>query len=52
MKIKKILLPVDGVDFPLFPRVAQKAGTTTAAAFYVWCAVLAATLRTETPTCI
>lgn len=52
MKIKKILLPVDAVDFPLFSRVAQKAGTTTAAAFYVWCAVLTATLKTESPVCI
>ena len=52
MKIKKILLPVDAVDFPLFSRVAQMAGTSTAAAFYAWCAVLAATLKTETPTCI
>lgn len=52
MKIKKILLPVDAVDFPLFSRVAQMAGTSTAAAFYAWCAVLAATLKTETPECI
>lgn len=52
MKIKKILLPVDAVDFPLFSRVAQMAGTSTAAAFYAWCAVLAATLKTESPTCI
>lgn len=51
-KLNQIFLPVDVVDCPLFPRVAQKAGTTTAAAFYVWCAVLTATLRTETPTCI
>lgn len=52
MKIKKILLPVDAVDFPLFSRVAQMAGTSMAATFYVWCAVLAATLKTESPTCI
>ena len=51
-KLNQIFLPVDVVDCPLFPRVAQKAGATTAAAFYVWCAVLTATLRTETPTCI
>ena len=51
-KLNQILLPVDVVDCPLFSRVAQMAGTSTAAAFYAWCAVLAATLRTETPTCI
>ena len=51
-KLNQIFLPVDVVDCPLFPRVAQKAGTTTAAAFYAWCAVLAATLKTETPECV
>lgn len=51
-KLNQIFLPVDVVDCPLFSRVAQMAGTSTAAAFYVWCAVLTATLRTETPTCI
>lgn len=39
-KLNQIFLPVDVVDCPLFPRLAQKAGTTTAAAFYVWCAHL------------
>lgn len=51
-KLNQIFLPVDVVDCPLFPRVAQKAGTSTAAAFYAWCAVLAATLKTETPECV